>query len=79
MTEKTRTVVVIESHQQTIVRRSRRTFTTQPVTLPAERPAKKHRAWLGPWWKTVTLKSATVFALLKGLKHSGNGQPKNKS
>jgi len=35
MTEKTRTVVVIESHQQTIIRRSRRTVSGQVLTAGA--------------------------------------------
>jgi len=34
MTEKTRTIVVIESHEQTIIRRSRRTVSAQLVTPP---------------------------------------------
>jgi len=75
MIEKTKTTVVIESHQQTIVRRSRR-----PISAPvvAERRAGKTRGWLKGCWKTLTLKSATAFAALTRLKRSGHGQPKNK-
>ena len=79
MTTKTRTRVVIETHEQTTIRRSRRTITAQVVTLPSERAIQEKRKLLGRWWKTVALKSATVFAPLAGLKRRGNGQPKNKS
>jgi hypothetical protein len=79
MTEKTRTIVLIESHEQTTIRRSRRTITAQVVTLPPERAIQEKRKLLRRWWKTVALKSATVFAPLTGLKRRGNGQPENKS
>ena len=62
MKEKTRTTVVIESHEQTIIRRSRRTISEPVAPLPAKRLARKHYAWLGAWWKTVALKGVTVFA-----------------
>ena len=61
MTEKTRTVVVIESHQQTTIRRSRRTVAAQTVPLPPERPVQEKRKPLGRWWKTVALKGAIVL------------------
>ena len=64
MTEKTRTTVVIESHQQTIVRRSHHTISAQTVTLPPERAVQEKRNSLGRWWKTIALKSATVLAPL---------------
>ena len=64
MTEKTRTVVVFESHQQTIIRRSRRTVTAQVVPLPTVRPARKEHTWLGAWWRLVSRKGAKVFAPL---------------
>lgn len=69
MTQKTTTIVVIESHQQTIVRRSRRTVSSELLTQGAssdetERPAKRGRRWLGTWWRKVIKKSATVLAPL---------------
>jgi hypothetical protein len=79
MTEKTRTIVVIESHEQTIIRRARRTISAQVVTLPPEHAVQEKRKSLGRWWKRVALKSATAFAPLRGLKRSRNGQPKTKS
>jgi len=86
MTEKTRTVVVIESHQQTIIRRSRRTVSGQVLTEgavarpsarapsnAAERPVQVKRKSLGRWWKTVALKSATLLApLSRRLKTKAN-------
>ena len=64
MTEKTKTTVVIESHQQTVIRRSRRTITTQtteaPIDITIEEPPKP----LSRWWKRIALKGATVLAPL---------------
>ena len=72
MTEKTRTVVVIESHEQTIIRRVRRTISAQVGTLPSKRPGQEKRKSLGRWWKTVAVKSATVLApLARRLKRGG--------
>jgi len=79
MREKTKTTVVIESHQQTIIRRSRRTISAPVVTLPAERRAGKTNGWLKAWWRTLALKSATVFAALTRRKRSGSDQAKNRS
>jgi hypothetical protein len=67
MTEKTTTVVVIESHEQTIIRRSRRTVSSELLTQgvssdETERPAKKDRQWFGAWWRRVTQKGATGLA-----------------
>ena len=79
MTEKTKTIVVIESHQQTIIRRTRRMSAAQVVTLPAEPAVQENRNLLGRWWQAVALKSAAVFAPVRGLKRNGNGQPQNKA
>jgi len=51
MTEKTRTIVVIESHEQTIIRRARRTISAQVVTLPPEHAVQEKHKSLGRWWK----------------------------
>jgi hypothetical protein len=64
MPDKTKTTVVIERHEQTIIRRSRRTVTAHVRTLPPERVIQEKRKSPGRWWKTVALKSATVLAPL---------------
>src|SRR4249919_3309976 len=66
MIEKTTTVVMIESHEHTIIRRSRRTVSSHLLTQGAPsdetaRPAKRDRRWLGAWWRTVTQKCAAVL------------------
>ena len=68
-----KTKVVIESHEQTTIRRSRRVISSQVVTQPPKRASQENRKSLGRWWKTVTLKSATVLApLSRRLKTKGN-------
>ena len=71
MPDKTRTVVVIESHEQTIIRRSRRTVSGQVVADDAgARPRLPQpgsadgvgRRCFGALWRRVALKGATVFA-----------------
>jgi hypothetical protein len=77
MTEKTRTTVVIESHQQTIVRRSRRTVSGHVLMDGAiarplgrarsdetEHPVQEKRKSPERWWKTVALKGATAYTTL---------------
>jgi hypothetical protein len=66
MIEKTTRVVVIESHEQTIIRRSRRTVSPELLTQGVSsdetaRLAKRDRRWLGAWWRTVTQKGAAVL------------------
>ena len=61
MTEKSRTVMVIESHQQTIIRRSHRTVTA-PVVEPAERTVPDKRKSPERWWKIFTLKTAMALS-----------------
>jgi hypothetical protein len=66
MTEKSRTVVVIESHEQTIIRRSRRIVSSELLTQGASsdetaRPAKTDRRWFGAWWRAVTQKGANLL------------------
>jgi len=74
MTEKTRTVIVIESHEQTIIRRSRRTASSDEVRIlaepaelvpPDETTIQRKRALLGACLKTVALMSATLLRRLK--------------
>jgi hypothetical protein len=77
MTEKTKTVVVIERHEQTIVRRSRGTISAQATTQLPARPTQEKRKSLGRWWKTFALKGATVLKPLSRLKTRAN-QRKNK-
>jgi len=62
MPDKTKTVVIIESHEQTIIRRSRRVIGSLVVTQPPERAGQENRKSLGRWWKTVSLKTAKVLA-----------------
>ena len=64
MTDKRKTIVVIESHEQTVIRRSRRVTTSQLVTLPATVDVQVKRKSPRRWWTTVALKSATVLAPL---------------
>jgi hypothetical protein len=84
MPDKTKTIVVIESHEQTIIRRTRRTVSGQvliggAVARPlgrassdAPEPAVMEKP-KGRWWRTVALKGVTVFApWSRRLKHSGN-------
>jgi hypothetical protein len=78
MPDKTKTIVVIESHQQTIVRRSRRTVIAQTVTLPPERTVQEKRKSLGRWWKTVALKTATVLAPLSSRLKTRANERKNR-
>lgn len=52
MPEKTKTIVIIESHEQTIIRRSRRVTTSHLVSLTPVRRSGKGLAWLANWWKT---------------------------
>ena len=57
MTDKTKTVVVFESHERTVVRRSHRTLSSeigQSLTVAPERPAAKGR--LREWWRAVAPK-----------------------
>jgi hypothetical protein len=70
MTEKTTTILVIESHEQTIIRRSRRTMSEQVVAgdagarprLPQPGSLGGVRRCFGVLWRRVALKGATVFA-----------------
>lgn len=86
MTDKTKTVLLIESQRLTIVRRRGRTVgawyersvTLLPVTPPAERPSAKGRARLCVWWRAVALKGVALFAplthrLKTGGSHRGGG------
>lgn len=59
MAEKTKTVVVFESHERTVVHRSRRTLSErigQTLTVAPERPAPRGRARLRAWWRAVAPK-----------------------
>jgi hypothetical protein len=84
MTEKTRTIVVFESHEQTIIRRSRRTVSGQVLTAgavarplgrapsDAPEPAVLEKP-KGRWWLTVALKGVNVFShWSRRLKRGGN-------
>ena len=53
MTEKTRTVVVIESHSQTIIRRSRRAFTDVGGGIISTRRTKRN-GFFDRWRRTIT-------------------------
>jgi hypothetical protein len=64
MTKKTRTRVVIERHERTIIRSSSSKITAKTAPLPPERPVQEKRKLLGRWWKTAALKSATALAPL---------------
>jgi hypothetical protein len=58
MADKTKAVVTFESHERTVVRRSRRTLSAQAgqiLTVAPERPAARMRARLRAWWRTVRL------------------------
>jgi len=74
MPDKTKTVVVFESHEQTIIRRSRRTVSGQVLTdgavaQPSQRASV--RRWLAGYWRTATQKGARVFTpWSRRLKHS---------
>ena len=86
MTDKTKTVVVIESHEQTIIRRSRRTVSGQ-VLMDGEGRASSdatERAVLvkpkGRWWLAIALKGVSVFShwsrrLQRGGNERRNEQP----
>ena len=74
MPEKTRTTVVIESHEQTIIRRSRSTITSgevRPIAEPDEigQPLEPviqgKRPSLGECLKTVAMTSVPLLRLLK--------------
>jgi hypothetical protein len=71
MPDKTKTIVVFESHEQIIIRRSRRTVSGQVVVDDAEArlglPEPGSTGWVrrgcfGIWWRRVALKGATVLA-----------------
>ena len=91
MPDKTKTTVVIERHEQTIIRRSRRTVSGQVVDDGAvarpsgrassdgtERAVEEKRRSPGRWWKTVALKSATVLAPLSGRLKARANERKNR-
>jgi hypothetical protein len=65
MTEKSKTVVVIETHEQTIVRRTTQTVAMQASTQsPVARLLVKSPArgsW-ARWWSRAALRSARVLA-----------------
>ena len=72
MTEKIRTVLVIERQEQTIVRRWRRTTSAQAIILSSPHPVQAKRKSLRRWWNRLALKSATVVApLARRLKRGG--------
>lgn len=91
MTDKTKTIIVIESHEQTIIRRSRHVVGTQALTDGAvarplgrassdatARLAKRRRRRLAAWWRTAALKGVTVFApWSRRLKRDGNERSNN--
>jgi hypothetical protein len=56
MTTKTRTRVVIETHEQTIIRGSSNKITAQ--TVPTGQPKRNS---LGQGWKALVVKGATVL------------------
>ena len=62
MTEKTRTIVTIESHEHTTVRRSQRSSTGELESFPPEIVVSEENRAPRRWWKTVALKSARVLA-----------------
>ena len=67
MTDKTKTVVVIESHEQTTIRRTRRTVSGEVLMeqVVARPDAPESAVVLKPkgrWWLTVALKAANVFS-----------------
>ena len=86
MPDKTKTVVVFESHEQTIIRRSRRTVSGQVLTDPIiARQSGRASSYppeppvlgkpKGHWWRTVALKGVTVLAQWSRLlKHGGKDQ-----
>lgn len=88
MSEKTKTTVVTEIHEQTIIRRSRRTVSERVVDAKAaqppgwipsdviEPPVREKPKWPGRLWKTVSLKSATVLEPLSRLLATGASKRK---
>lgn len=85
MPDKTKTIVIIESHEQTIIRRSRRVISSQlPMQRVLARPigsasgeterlTKREERGFVAWCRTVTLKGFTVFApWSRRLKHREN-------
>ncbi|MCA1593261.1 MAG: hypothetical protein LC754_11550 [Acidobacteria bacterium] len=83
MTDKLKSVLLIESRRITIVRKRGRTIAAwyeQQITLSPpnplrEHPAKKQHAWLDVCWRVVTLKSAAIFGPLAcRFKSGGNSE-----
>jgi hypothetical protein len=83
MTDKSKTVVVIESHEQTIIRRSRRTVSGEVLMDGACPDATEHSVLEKPkgrWWLAVALKGVSVFShwsrrLQRGGNERRNEQP----
>ena len=67
MSDKTKTIVIIESHQRTIIRRSRRLFSDDVITLPLEHPLQAKGEAPHSFLKTATLKHTTGGIFLKPL------------
>lgn len=81
MTDKTKTVVVIEHHEQTIIRRTRRTMSSDEFPIAVEpgalvrplgraavetdRIAQEKRSSLADRLKTIAMKSAPFLRRLK--------------
>ena len=90
MPDKTKTIVIIESHEQTIIRRSRRVSSqllTQEAqsqtsgTVPSDvigLSTSKDRRWGGAWWLAVALKRITVFVPWSGRSKRGVDERRNK-
>lgn len=72
MPDKTKTVVVIESYEQTIIRRSRRLSSPhlskvrefQPLATETSNGVVSSTRWFGVRWLAVALKRVKVFARL---------------
>ena len=69
MPDKTKTVVVIESYEQTIIRRSRRLSSPhlpkegefQPLATETSNAAVSSTRWFGVRWLAAALKGVKVF------------------
>lgn len=90
MPNKTKTIVIIESHELTIIRRSRRvssqlltqeeeaqTSASVPSDVTGLSTSKAGR-WGGAWWLAVALKRITVFVPWSDRSKRGVNERRNK-
>ena len=83
MPDKTKTVVLIESHEQTIIRRSRRTVSGEVLMdragaqpdAPAPAVLEKPK---GRWWLAVAQKGVSVFSHWSHRLQRGGNERRNK-